>query len=132
MVSRLYILMRTDLASMNPGKAMAQASHAYGALKHAVSHNRDRFMPYYGEWQDQTNQRFGTTIVLGASERQIEDVIRQVRESTLPVLADWVLDPTYPLRDGEVTHLISLHTCAIVFGAEVEAHKFVEHLELHP
>ena len=28
----LYILMRTDLNSMNPGKAMAQASHAGSAF----------------------------------------------------------------------------------------------------
>ena len=26
----LYIIMRDDLDSMNPGKAMAQANHAYG------------------------------------------------------------------------------------------------------
>ena len=28
----LYILMRTDMNSMNPGKAMAQASHASNAF----------------------------------------------------------------------------------------------------
>ena len=28
----LYILMRTDMDSMNPGKAMAQASHASNAF----------------------------------------------------------------------------------------------------
>ena len=35
----LYIAMRTDLDSMNPGKAMAQASHAYGAVKCRVKQN---------------------------------------------------------------------------------------------
>ena len=33
----LYILMRNDMKSMNPGKAMAQASHASNAFVNTAS-----------------------------------------------------------------------------------------------
>ena len=39
----LYILMRKDLKSMNPGKAMAQASHAANAFVHSNPEMPDAF-----------------------------------------------------------------------------------------
>jgi hypothetical protein len=30
--------------------------------------------------------------------------------------ADIVFDPTYPIKDGEATHLVPVNTCGYIFG----------------
>lgn len=128
----LYILMRTDLDSLNAGKAMAQSNHVYGALKkRARSHLelQKRFLA----WMDQTDQEFGNTIVKGATEGEISRVLDNAsRFFGKHVLFGWVTDPTYPLRDGEVTHLLPLRTCAFVFATKEDGDYLLDHLELHP
>jgi hypothetical protein len=72
--------MRNDIPSMNPGKLAAQAAHvANVAVKRADPQTLK-------EWEAQTNQGFGTTIVFGAD---------------LAFIDNWmagaiVSDPTYP------------------------------------
>lgn len=135
---RLYILMRTDMASMNPGKAMAQASHAYGALKVAIRHSLGQpehaaHVSRYFAWQKQTDQDFGTTIVLGGSEREIEDAVTFVKNyQGGQIIAGWVFDPTYPLVDGAVTHLVPVQTCAFVFGKKEDCDGVLSSFALHP
>ncbi len=126
----LYIIMRTDLASLNPGKAMAQANHAFGALKKAVRSNLAR-QPDYLAWQETTEQDFGTVIVLGGNEGGIQAALDIILRYKLPVVAGWVHDPTYPVRDGEVTHLIPLNTCAFVFGTKAECKDACGWFDLH-
>ena len=125
----LYILMRTDMESLNPGKAMAQASHAYGAAKMAIRKNTN-LQKAFLQWMDQTEQEFGKTIVLGAEGWQITSVLADIDYHKLA--AGWVHDPTYPIRDGLVTHFIPLDTCAFVFGDANDASDFLSHLKLHP
>lgn len=127
-----YILMRTDLRSMNAGKAMAQASHAYGALKKRARSHLGMQKLFLG-WMDQTDQEFGNTIVLGATEGEIKRVLdRASRFFGKTTLSGWVHDPTYPLRDGAITHLIPLNTCAFLFATREDAEDLIGHLELHP
>ena len=128
----LYILMRTDLDSLNAGKAMAQASHAYGALKQrARSHSG--IQKEFLTWMGQTDQDFGNTLVLGAKEGDIGEVLDHAsRLYGKNTMSGWVHDPTYPLRDGEVTHLIPLNTCAYLFARRADAKELVGHLGLHP
>jgi len=111
----LYILMRTDLDSLNPGKAMAQASHAFGALRHSILSKPLR-QKDYAAWQAQTPQGFGTTVVLGGKEGGIQRELDRIHRDKVPLVAGWVHDPTYPVKDGDVTHLVPLNTCAFVFG----------------
>ncbi len=127
----LYIIMRTDMNSLNPGKAMAQASHAYGALKHRIRSNLVKQKDYL-RWMDQTPQEFGTTIVLGCDEGGINAHLCRVARFHKNLVAGWVHDPTYPLRDGAVTHLIPINTCAFVFGDREDAADALTGLELHP
>jgi hypothetical protein len=126
-----YILMRTDLASLNPGKAMAQASHAFGALKRAVK-TKLFMQKAYIAWQNQTEQDFGATIVLGASESGINNVLDLADRFYPRTVKGWVHDPSYPLRDGSITHLIPLNTCAFVFGERSDLKELLGTLELHP
>lgn len=121
----LYILMRNDLASMNAGKGMAQASHASNAfMKHLndtvfdllevddeVGHEIERLANI---WQLETDQGFGTVLVLGVNEVQMRTAV-DVAES-LGFVAGIVHDPSYPLRDGDFCHFLPLDTCAYIFG----------------
>ncbi len=138
---RLYIIMRTDLASMNPGKGMAQAAHAANAFTAAAdarirrerkeSETVSSWASAYHKWFTSTGQFFGTTITLAApDEKTLHDLV------TLSVLegleAEVIHDPTYPVVDGEIVHLVPLDTCAYVFvpDAANPAHRI--NLPLHP
>jgi peptidyl-tRNA hydrolase len=126
---RLYILMRRDLASLNPGKAVAQGAHAATKFMDDVyrwgrtgnekaRHWVDRMEKWLG------NRGFGTKICLSAGSVPmpgdkdelyvLEGVVKQAREQGFPT--GLVLDPTYPLVDGSACHLIPVVTCAYVFG----------------
>lgn len=143
----LYILMRTDLPSMNAGKAMAQASHASNA-----------FIKLHGkkcevkDWEKQTKHGFGTVIVLGAIIEDIDAL--QTKLEYINEIYDVVVDPTYPyIVNSEIRNLIdplmisqeSIQlesgdyicfrpetTCAYLFGEKDIIEKYVEHLKLHP
>lgn len=122
----LYILMRNDLPSMNPGKAMAQASHASNAYVKEIdnleaqqlsdSHISSRASlgtyRFFNEqiklgksWQRQTSQGFGTVLVLETDKEELERVVRKARRNKF--IADLVADPSYPyIVNPEIASLI--------------------------
>lgn len=125
MTAVLYIIMRNDLVSMNPGKAIAQGSHASNAFVHQY-HEAARSWASLGknewveqtnsaftEWENSTRQGFGTVLVLEGSMRDIAPRIDLARG--MGYIASVVHDPTYPIVDGAVVHHIPLDTCAFVF-----------------
>jgi len=139
----LYILMRNDLVSLTSGKAMAQASHASNAFIKEYGHMKD-----VKAWAAETDQGFGTVIVLTASKQQILDIV------LTDTIGDTIYDPTYPyVVNAEIAGLINeknhtadpiyksdgsvvLHrselTCAYVFGEKQHMKRIVGHLPLHP
>lgn len=130
----LYILMRGDMVSLNSGKGMAQAAHAANYFVSAMDYVPDMDMRRGAVgWACQTEQQFGTTIVLVVSgEDQLTYVTDAARGMGFP--SGVVTDPTYPVRDGAVTHLLPVVTCGFVFtpsrsGAPVRA---LADLALHP
>lgn len=132
----LYILMRTDMASMNPGKGMAQAAHAANAFTHKFADDHeyvDDVERWLGEAYLDGAQGFGTTLTLAVeSERELREVIGSAQEDGFP--AGLVLDNTYPVRDGKVTHLIPVFTCGYVFTKCRHSHPVssLAGLRLHP
>jgi len=127
-----YVLMRTDLDSLNTGKAIAQGHHNFGALKKCIRANV-AMQPSYIAWQETTEQDFGTVITLGGNERGIEHALSLAnRFPRNKVVAGWVWDDSYPLRDGEVTHSIRLNTNAFVFGTKGVCADIIGHLGWHP
>jgi len=143
----LYILMRNDLASLNSGKAMAQASHASNAfVAHFQSYAQDyNSKPLHGEiqtstmtgfadWENSTSQSFGTVLVLAAKMPDIKATVDIFKG--LDYIAGVVHDPTYPIVDGEVVHYISLDTCAYVFvpskETDVIGSALLKRFSLHP
>jgi peptidyl-tRNA hydrolase len=120
----LYILMRSDLDSLNPGKAMAQACHAGSAfaklmndwlINSDVSPDEINTQNLYQQWLNSTEQGFGTVVVLnGESMTNIEKEIKLANEAGLP--GELIFDPSYPIFDGSIVHVIPLHTCGYIFG----------------
>lgn len=149
----LYILMRTDLPSMNAGKAMAQASHASNAAMKKARRigMSDEMVDLVNQWEKSTPDGFGTVLVLGVVMSQLADVMLHAHDKN--VISGVVVDPTYPYsttteiaeliptstdtlprRVGfkEVTLWRNETTCGFVFGDKETARPLVGHLSLHP
>lgn len=112
----LYLLVRTDMASMNAGKGMAQASHASNAFVNEMSRQKGdnhRDFEAFSEWEQATPQGFGTVLVLGVNEAQMNTAAMIMDD--LGYVSNVVHDPTYPLVDGETVHFLPIDTCAYVF-----------------
>ncbi len=125
----LYILMRTDMESMNAGKGMAQAAHA-----------ANQFVSLFGSGQTEgyvdwvhSADGFGTTIVLSVFG---ETELRYYLENALKLghPSGIVFDSTYPIVDGSAIHSIPVHTCGYVFvkNRHENGGALIEGLELHP
>ena len=125
----LYVLMRTDLASMNAGKGMAQSHHCGSAFAKHMEKNKD---PLYEKWFSETPQGFGTVLVLAVNEQQMRQAAKTAE--MLQFVAGVVHDPTYPLRDGDTTHFLPVDTCAYVFGDKNDPmlEAVVGNFPLHP
>jgi len=125
----LYILMRQDMDSLTSGKAMAQAAHAANQFVESFGNG---LTPGYHDWKAMTDEGFGTTIVLAVFG---ETSLRYYLENALNLghPAGMVLDPTYPVSDGDVMHLIPVNTCGYVFVKDRHNNggALLEGLELH-
>lgn len=93
----LYILMRKDLKSMNPGKAMAQASHAANAFIHDAEVNHTKHAGWHEvcDWKEQTPQGFGTVLVLAVTEIEMRTAVEFAGLTDL--ISGIVHDPSYPV-----------------------------------
>lgn len=100
---RLYILMRNDLPSLNPGKGMAHAAHAANQFTFEYPKH-----PRVKEWQRDANG-FGTTICLSANKVQLEEVVKAAKKKGWP--AGLVYDPEYGYSlHEEIAQLIDRRT----------------------
>lgn len=116
----LYLLMRTDLQSMNPGKACAQAHHAAAMM---LGSAEDEVVQ---EWRMQAGL-FGTVLTFGVDEKALYISVRTAH--TLNLRAGLVLDPSYPVRDGQFTHKLALMTCGYVLARKSQV-DFLANLQL--
>ena len=128
---RLYVIVRSDLASMTAGKAAAQATHAANKCVWQIQ-NLDakefesKFKSMLKTWEG--DRGFGTCIVLAAPIAELVKIIIQCSQHSIQ--SGIMNDPSYPLRDGDFTHLIPLDTCGYVFGTKEEVEPFLNHLSL--
>jgi len=131
----LYIIMRSDIADMNPGKGMAQAAHAQAdfdskmqkiANRFDEMENRESLLGDYSVWTE--NRNFGRTIVLSATKEDIECIAAHGK------LSDFTKDPDYPWRNyyGE-TFLREEITCGWIFVCDTydDDINLVKDLPLH-
>lgn len=131
---RLWILMRSDMVSMNPGKAMAQATHAANAMVHCIKNAKckdDKAL--LAKWEKETPEGFGTCIVLDVgTESHLKDTIQDALEID-GTSGNSIFDPSYPIKDGTVTHLVNVRTCGWIFGDanNPELRKILNKYPLH-
>jgi peptidyl-tRNA hydrolase len=152
----LYVIVRTDMQSMTPGKAQAHSGHAANAFVHKHLVKRIQKGQELGaavvEWMKSTDQGFGTQINLKASWADAVDA--HTRAKQLGVMTEMVLDPTYPyIVDSEVAALIdpkhhsvdpividngkvvchrAEYTAIYFFGMKSDLKQFVGEFPLHP
>lgn len=132
----LMILMRNDLASMVPGKACAQAAHASSrfSVKQEQARNldpssRDPLLNTYLEWRVSTPQDYGTTIVVGVTDKKMREAVDFATSNGHA--SEIINDPSYSVKDGSVTHYLPMDTCAYVFvHEETEAYGMLKSLPL--
>jgi hypothetical protein len=96
----VYVLLRKDLPSLNPGKAAAQVHHA--GVQMMAKYGHYETMQSYKQQAD----GFGTTIVLGSTLYGINSMLDFTSESIW--LRGRVLDPSYPfiVPNMEIADLI--------------------------
>jgi peptidyl-tRNA hydrolase len=101
----VYVLVRNDLPSMNPGKAMAQVHHA--GVQMMFNHATN---PLVKEYVQSGNAQgalgFNTTLVLAASREEMNNSILMAKFKA--VCFCHVVDPSYPflVESEEIANLI--------------------------
>lgn len=104
----VYVLVRNDLPSMNPGKAMAQVHHA-GVQMIIKHHDHPLVQEYVALGIEQGADNFNTTLALAAN---LSDIQLNMREAATldphTVVAGVVTDPSYPffVENEEIAQLI--------------------------
>jgi peptidyl-tRNA hydrolase len=128
----LYIIMRGDMDSLNPGKAAAQACHAANAWMFRALYciPQPQIKPIIEEWLGPYG--FGTTIVLQPKNFDDQDIKKMINDAraNLELTVGYVTDESYPIRDGACTHHIPVITCGYIFGPRDIASPLVADLPL--
>ena len=126
----LVIVVRDDLDSMSPGRAIAQGSHATSEFHEHMFRLEDGqhdAKALFKKWQDGLD--FGTTLVFQANAKKMSKVYLAAVESEVPAYGE-TIDPTYSVRDGSTTHKLSVQTCAWFFTGRKQAEMLTRDLSL--
>jgi hypothetical protein len=100
----VYVLVRTDLPSLNSGKGMAQVHHSGVQLAMKYG-NTELFKNYIAGGTAGDADNFSTTITLAATFADIEKSIAKLDGTEY--VRDIIVDPTYPfLVDLEIDLLL--------------------------
>lgn len=130
---RLYILVRSDIPQLNPGKLGAQAAHAASKFVRDVFTKSDAEVDEYEAWDE--GRGFGTKITLTATEDQIKETVMYANQVG-DLMTGVVVDPSYPMTNhyGEYFTRPEL-TCAYVFATRTTPQFVLDYLrqfKLHP
>ena len=141
--SRLYMLARTDIYQMNPGKGWAHGGHVatqfiFDVLDTPDGPRRDSLMQHMNEWRRQSPRNgFGTKITLAATQAQILDAVKDLDLTTVHGLqTGTAVDPTYPFTNWQG----DFYTAEELTGGYVFAPKdtpaavldYLRQFDLHP
>lgn len=143
----LYIIIRSDLPSLNPGKAIAQAVHCGNIL---IWNNRE--LDLIKEWAGAMG--YGVTITLKAPLHEIKYAIERAKEFGIWNISGLMVDRTYPIvipadslglvdqtklsapfRFTDENKAVVLYreetTCAYIFGGKDELKPVLGKFELY-
>ena len=117
-VTVLYCLMRSDMVSLNAGKAIAQGMHAQSHAHKSISDDvryGDYWKAVYEKWRETTKQGFGTVLVLDVGNlQQLRWVVGVANKMNYP--AEVTHDDSYPILDGSFIHHLPQDTCGWILG----------------
>lgn len=116
------------MASMTSGRTIAQACHAANQFTMRVMNKDDNSYrgkdaeTYFSdarEWHQEADG-FGTTIILQTQKtvnqnKYLKELVKFVKLEVPYIYSDFIVDPTYPLKYGNFTHLIPLITVAYMY-----------------
>lgn len=149
----LYVFVRTDLQSMNSGKAQAHSGHAanHFVYKHYINCDDVAHKADIESWMKQATG-FGTQINLKGAWQEVMQAVDEADSDGF--VTGIVVDPTYPyIINSEIRHLIApvTHTlppvemadgnymcfrreatAAYVFGYKDALQPYVGKFPLHP
>lgn len=143
--ARLYIIPRTDMGTMTPGRAIAQATHAATKMVFDIQNQNsndidaDELAQMLEDYFDEANG-FGTTIVLKPKSEfdqedefsYILDQITSNEDAAYPMIGNVVVDPEYYIQDGKVTHIVpNVATCLYIFGDPDDLKQILGSYELY-
>lgn len=113
----LYILMRNDLDSLNPGKACAQASHATNMFEMYCQNNIRNVLLHEHVEQWRGDRTFGRCLCVAVNDIDIQSFNHMINyeKSNTNFIGDIVTDPSYPVQDGSVIHKVEAVTCGWIF-----------------
>lgn len=100
----VYLLVRSDLRSLNDGKSDAHSHHA-GIQLGFKYHDHPDVKAYIEDGVAQGADYFNTCITLHATKTQIETAVEMAKK--LGYVADLVVDPSYPYwcdKEAAVAH----------------------------
>lgn len=91
-MQKLYIIIRSDIHSMNTGRIASMASHITSDF-HALYESQN-CVPEYVEWKNQSKSGcFGTVVLLHATLNEIIHIVEHFKES------DMVVDDEFHYRN---------------------------------
>ncbi len=126
------------MASMTHGRVAAQCAHAQGAMEKVLP---EKMTDYWNAWKG--DRGFGTTIVLSNNDPHynyythldIADIasdFEKMKDEDIQIFYTILVDPEYPIKDGDVTHSISLATCLVFFVVDKNSlPEYIRELELY-
>lgn len=140
---RLYVIPRTDMESMTPGRVAAQVSHASTKMMYDLQMNEVGHLPevqdMLEDWLSEANG-FGTTIILKPKtdtnqEKEFKNLANKIlsesHESTRNYSCGLVIDPEYFIKDGNTVHIVKdVTTCFFIFGRKEDVDFLIGDYEL--
>ncbi len=120
----LYLFVRNDVPSMTPGRAIAQASHATNAFElhlRMLTQSSLEWAKIMEEWRPDPEPA-GRALVFGCTGRQLDFIEAEINsymkytKENFNLLGGTYMDPTYVLKDGDVTHLVPFKSCGWMFA----------------
>lgn len=120
---RFYFIPRTDMASMTPGRMMAQCSHGshqiFKDIEEWEAINSKAYpIQKFDEWRTEAHG-FGTAIILSPNENidQVTDFqnMKMCFERNEYVMCNIVVDPEYFVKDGDTVHIVPNVVTGIYF-----------------
>lgn len=108
----LYVMVRNDVDSLTPGKIAAQVNHAGTHFLWKYGH-----LATVEEWIG--DRGFGRVIVLSAYPHDITEFCNPEGN-----IAGIIVDPSFPVKDGLVTHHVEMMTCGYIFCNVTVANRF--------